>query len=65
MSVAAVQKHVTTLERAGLVTKARHGREQHVCTDIETIRAAARLLDGFEELWRGRIDRIDRDAYVE
>src|SRR6266511_3346200 len=30
MSFAAVQKHVAVLERAGLVTKRRHGREQLV-----------------------------------
>ena len=58
MSVAAVQKHVGVLERAGLVTKHRRGREQLVRTDIETIRAAHHLLDQFEALWRGRIDRI-------
>ena len=33
MSFAAVQKHVTVLERAGLVTKERRGREQLVSTD--------------------------------
>ena len=33
MSFAAVQKHVAVLERAGLVTKAAHGREQLVRTD--------------------------------
>ena len=32
MSFAAVQKHVAVLGRAGLVTKARHGREQLVRT---------------------------------
>jgi DNA-binding transcriptional ArsR family regulator len=58
MSFAAVQKHVAVLERAGLVTKRRCGREQLVHTDIDTIRAANRLLDHFEELWRSRIDRF-------
>jgi DNA-binding transcriptional ArsR family regulator len=58
MSFAAVQKHVAVLERAGLVTKERRGREQLVRTDIEAIRVASRLLDQLEELWRGRIDRI-------
>jgi DNA-binding transcriptional ArsR family regulator len=33
MSFAAVQKHVAVLERAGLVTKERRGREQLVQTD--------------------------------
>ncbi len=58
MSFAAVQKHVAVLERAGLVTKERRGREQLVRTDIEAIRAASRLLDQFEALWRSRIDRF-------
>jgi DNA-binding transcriptional ArsR family regulator len=58
MSFAAVQKHVAVLERAHLVVKQRHGREQIVHPDVATIRAAARLLDRLEEIWRGRIDRI-------
>jgi len=58
MSFAAVQKHVAVLERAHLVTKQRQGREQVVHADVATIRAAARLLDRYEEIWRGRVDRI-------
>jgi DNA-binding transcriptional ArsR family regulator len=58
MSFAAVQKHVAVLQRAGLVTKERRGREQLVRTDIDAVRAAARLLDRFEELWRARLDRF-------
>lgn len=58
MSFAAVQKHVAVLERAHLVTKQRRGREQVVHADVATIRAAARLLDRLEEIWRGRVDRI-------
>ncbi len=58
MSIAAVQKHVATLERAGLITKHRHGREQLVRTEIGALRTAAALLDEFEELWRARVDRI-------
>lgn len=59
MSFAAVQKHVAVLEQAGLVGKERSGREQLVQTDIETIRLANHLLDEFEEMWRGRIDRME------
>lgn len=58
MSFAAVQKHVAILERAGLVTKRRIGRRKVVRTDVEGLRAAQRLLDRYEELWRGRIDRM-------
>ncbi|QTE30150.1 ArsR/SmtB family transcription factor [Pengzhenrongella sicca] len=59
MSFAAVQKHVAVLERAELVIKTRRGREQIVSGDVTTVRAAARLLGRYEEIWRGRIGRID------
>jgi DNA-binding transcriptional ArsR family regulator len=58
MSFAAVQKHIAVLERAGLVTKQRIGRRKVVRTNVEGLRAAQRLLDRYEELWRGRIDRM-------
>jgi DNA-binding transcriptional ArsR family regulator len=58
MSFAAVQKHVAILERAGLVTKERIGRRKIVRTNLEGLRVARRLLDQYEELWRGRIDRM-------
>ncbi len=60
MSFAAVQKHVAVLERAGLVRKERRGREQIVRGDVDTVRAAARLLEHYEDLWRGRLDRMDQ-----
>jgi DNA-binding transcriptional ArsR family regulator len=58
MSFAAVQKHVAVLERAGLVTKDRAGRRKVVRTNIEGLRLARGLLDQYEALWRGRIDRM-------
>ena len=58
MSFAAVQKHIAILERAGLVTKERTGRRKVVRTNLGALLAARRLLDRYEELWRGRIDRM-------
>jgi DNA-binding transcriptional ArsR family regulator len=58
MSFAAVQKHVAILERAGLVTKQRAGRRKVVRTNLAAVLVARRLLDQYEELWRGRIDRM-------
>ncbi|MGW5131263.1 ArsR/SmtB family transcription factor [Streptomyces sp. NPDC004135] len=60
MSFAAVQKHVAVLERAGLVTKQRSGREQLVRTDPEAVDRARRALDELESAWRGRVDRMAR-----
>src|SRR5437773_6782713 len=58
MSFAAVQKHVAVLERAGLVTKERRGREQLVRTDAGAVGRARRALDELETTWRGRVDRM-------
>ena len=59
MSFAAVQKHVAVLERAGLVTKRRSGREQLASGDVTAVRAVSDLLSELEQVWRGRIARID------
>lgn len=58
MSFAAVQKHVAVLERAGLVTKERRGREQLVHTDGDAVGRARRVLDELELAWRGRVERM-------
>jgi DNA-binding transcriptional ArsR family regulator len=59
MSFAAVQKHVAVLERAGLLTKRRQGREQLASGDVEAVRTVSSMLGELEDVWRGRIDRID------
>jgi DNA-binding transcriptional ArsR family regulator len=58
MSFAAVQKHVAVLERAGLVTKERTGRRKVVRTNVEGLQLARGLLDQYEALWRGRVERM-------
>lgn len=58
ISLTAVQKHVAVLESAGLVNRTRQGRETIVRADIQTVQRARELLDQFEALWRGRIDRM-------
>lgn len=59
MSFAAVQKHVAVLERAGLLTKRRRGRQMLASGDVEAVRSVSSMLVELEDLWRGRIDRID------
>ncbi|WP_407068292.1 ArsR/SmtB family transcription factor [Lapillicoccus sp.] len=59
MSFAAVQKHVAVLERAGLLTKRRHGREQLASGDVEALRSVGAMLTELEAVWRGRVARID------
>jgi len=59
MSFAAVQKHIAVLERAGLVAKQRIGRRKVVRTEVEGLRTATRLLERYEDLWRGRFERMN------
>lgn len=59
MSFAAVQKHVAVLEKASLLHKRRHGREQLASGDVRAVQSVASLLAELEQVWRGRIARID------
>jgi DNA-binding transcriptional ArsR family regulator len=59
MSFAAVQKHVAVLDKAGLITKRRSGREQLASGDVEAVRSVASMLTELEQIWRGRVSRID------
>jgi DNA-binding transcriptional ArsR family regulator len=58
MSMTAIQKHVSVLEDAGLVTKTKRGREQRVLGRVQALQDAQRLLDQFEQAWRDRLDRF-------
>ena len=58
MSFAAVQKHVAVLERAGLVSKQRRGREQIVHANRPALRRVMVLLEAYEQLWIQRATQI-------
>lgn len=55
MSFAAVQKHVSVLEGAGLVTKRQHGRERLVHANPDTLQRIQSLLQSYEQIWRDRV----------
>lgn len=59
MSFAAVSKHIGVLVEAGLVRKRADGRERLVQADPSAIARVQQLLRSYEDLWRGRIDRLD------
>jgi DNA-binding transcriptional ArsR family regulator len=58
MSLAAIAKHVNVLERAGLVTKERSGKEKVVRVVPDTFRAAEKHLSEYEKLWAARFDAL-------
>jgi DNA-binding transcriptional ArsR family regulator len=59
MSFAAVQKHVTVLERAKLVSKFAVGRERIVRGDPKHLARARSALDQLEALWLDRFNQLD------
>lgn len=59
MSFAAVAKHVTILEEAGLVTKRQVGKQQLVKTNPQKMRVARAYLEKYEQLWRSRFSQLD------
>jgi DNA-binding transcriptional ArsR family regulator len=60
MSLVAVSKHVSVLERAGLLTRTRIGRAQ-VCTLVgDPMADAAGWLRRYERFWTTRLDAMDQ-----
>ena len=59
MSLAGVSKHVRMLERAGLVRRARRGREHTLTLDARPLRQVARWTSGYEQFWTERLDRLE------
>jgi DNA-binding transcriptional ArsR family regulator len=59
ISLAGVAKHLDVLERAGLVRKTRHGREQIVAVNPAALAAATDYLETYRRLWEQRLDSLD------
>ena len=59
MSLAAVSKHVRTLERAGLVRRVRRGREHTLTLNARPLRQVARWTSRYERFWTERLDRLE------
>src|SRR5438876_10701732 len=58
MTLAAVSKHVRTLERAGLVRRRRVGREHTLSLDARPLRHVMRWTSDYEQFWNQRLDRL-------
>lgn len=62
ISQPAVSKHLRVLERAGLITREKHGREQRVRIDPRPIEAACKWIELYAEFWRKQFDAVE--AYL-
>jgi DNA-binding transcriptional ArsR family regulator len=59
MSLPAVSKHISVLERAGLVTRVRVGRSRTCRLQPERLAAAAGWFDAYREFWTARLDALE------
>ena len=60
LTYAAVAKHLDVLERAGLITKTRRGKEQIVSLAPKSLAAASEYLEKYRELWENRLESLDK-----
>jgi DNA-binding transcriptional ArsR family regulator len=65
MSLVAVSKHITVLERAGLLTRARVGRAQVCRLRPDPLAGAAGWLVRYEPFWTNRLDSLERYMLAE
>lgn len=59
LSFAAVAKHISVLEGAGLVVKSRSGKEQIVAINGQRFEVASDYLLQYAQAWSDRLDRME------
>ena len=60
MSLTGFCKHVRILERAGLVRRTRHGRENTLTLSARPLRQVAEWALNYERFWNLRMDRLEK-----
>lgn len=59
ISLVAVSKHLTVLERAGLVSRTRQGRHRLCRLRPTPLREASQWLAAYREFWTDRLDALE------
>jgi DNA-binding transcriptional ArsR family regulator len=60
MSLAAIAKHISVLEKAGLIAKHRSGKEKVVRIQPAAIEIAAAHISEYEKVWSDRFDALEK-----
>jgi len=55
----AVTKHLKLLERAGLITRQKRGREVLISLQAEPLADVARWVHGYERFWNAKLDAFE------
>jgi DNA-binding transcriptional ArsR family regulator len=62
MSLPAISKHLSVLERAGLVAKSRDGQRRYCRITATPLQGATAWLDEYRRHWEANLDQLD--AYL-
>ena len=60
MSLPAVMKHLRVLERAGLVSQRKIGRERHCRLTAQALKPASDWIAQYRQFWELQFDALDR-----
>jgi len=60
MSLPAVMKHLGVLERAGLVSQRKVGRERHCRLTADALKPASDWIAQYRQFWERQLDSLDR-----
>lgn len=59
LSLNAITKHLKLLERAGLISRQKHGREVLISLRPEPLRLVSGWVHEYERFWSERLDRFE------
>ena len=60
LSLNAITKHLKLLERAGLISREKRGREVLISLQPEPLRLVSGWVHEYERFWNTRLDRFER-----
>ena len=60
VTLTAITQHVRILERAGLITSEKAGRQRICSSERETLARAEQWIAARRRMWERRLDRLDR-----
>jgi DNA-binding transcriptional ArsR family regulator len=59
MSLPAISKHLSVLERAGMINRRKEGRTHHITLAAKPMQEAASWLEFYRRFWDDRFDALD------
>jgi len=58
MSLPAISKHLSVLEKAGLLRRRRYGRVHQIRLEAKPLKQAAQWVEEYRKFWEGSLDRL-------